>query len=110
MDAYVQHPQQFVYHSGNTMKSVCQVARNAPAEKKRVVFAEGEEEHVRRALQIPDRRERRQADPDRPPERDRESHARNRGAERVVCGGPLRRIDNCYSSEDHYASFKRIVE
>ena len=36
--------------------------------------------------------------------------AHNRGAKRVVCGGPLKRIDNCYYSDDHYASFKRIVE
>jgi len=36
--------------------------------------------------------------------------ARNRGARRIVCGGPLRRTDNCYYSDDHYASFKRIVE
>lgn len=36
--------------------------------------------------------------------------ARNRGARRIVCGGPLRRTDNCYYTGDHYASFKRIVE
>lgn len=36
--------------------------------------------------------------------------ARNRGARRIVCGGPLRRIDNCFYSDDHYASFKRIIE
>ncbi|KAF1030118.1 MAG: Guanyl-specific ribonuclease Sa [Burkholderia plantarii] len=36
--------------------------------------------------------------------------ARNRGAKRIVCGGPLRRVDNCFYSDDHYASFKRIVE
>ena len=36
--------------------------------------------------------------------------ARNRGARRIVCGGPLRRTDNCYYSDDHYTSFKRIVE
>jgi ribonuclease T1 len=36
--------------------------------------------------------------------------ARNRGARRIVCGGPLRRIDNCFYSDDHYDSFKRIVE
>lgn len=36
--------------------------------------------------------------------------ARNRGARRIVCGGPLRRIDNCFYSDDHYNSFKRIVE
>ncbi len=36
--------------------------------------------------------------------------ARNRGARRIVCGGPLGRIDNCFYSDDHYNSFKRIVE
>lgn len=36
--------------------------------------------------------------------------ARNRGARRIVCGGPLRRIDNCFYTDDHYNSFKRIVE
>jgi ribonuclease T1 len=37
-------------------------------------------------------------------------HARNRGARRIVCGGPPRRTDNCFYSVDHYNSFKRIVE
>lgn len=37
-------------------------------------------------------------------------HARNRGARRIVCGGPPRQTDDCYYSDDHYASFKRIVE
>jgi ribonuclease T1 len=37
-------------------------------------------------------------------------HARNRGARRIVCGGPLARTDNCYYSDDHYTSFNRIVE
>jgi ribonuclease T1 len=36
--------------------------------------------------------------------------ARNRGARRIVCGGPLRRIDTCFYSGDHYNSFRRIVE
>jgi ribonuclease T1 len=36
--------------------------------------------------------------------------ARNRGARRIVCGGPPKRTDNCFYSDDHYASFKRIVE
>jgi ribonuclease T1 len=36
--------------------------------------------------------------------------ARNRGARRIVCGGPPRRTDNCYYSDDHYASFNRIIE
>ena len=26
---------------------------------------------------------------------------RNRGARRIVCGGPPRRLDNCFSSDDH---------
>ncbi|HEY1611927.1 MAG TPA: ribonuclease [Paraburkholderia sp.] len=36
--------------------------------------------------------------------------AGNRGARRIVCGGPLKQTGNCYYSDDHYASFKRIVE
>jgi ribonuclease T1 len=36
--------------------------------------------------------------------------ARNRGARRIVCGGPLQRINNCFYTDDHYTSFRRIVE
>jgi ribonuclease T1 len=36
--------------------------------------------------------------------------ARNRGARRIVCGGPLRRTDNCFYTDDHYQSFNRIIE
>ena len=36
---------------------------------------------------------------------------RNRGARRIVCGGPVRiRPNACYYTSDHYSSFKRIVE
>jgi malate dehydrogenase (oxaloacetate-decarboxylating)(NADP+) len=52
MDAYTQHLQQFVYHSGTTMKPIFQLARAVESEKKRIVFAEGEEERVLRAVQI----------------------------------------------------------
>src|SRR5476649_308950 len=52
MDAYEQHLQQFVYHSGTTMKPVFQLARSVDPDKKRIVFAEGEEERVLRAVQI----------------------------------------------------------
>jgi malate dehydrogenase (oxaloacetate-decarboxylating)(NADP+) len=52
MDAYEQHLQQFVYHSGTTMKPIFQLARSVDAGKKRIVFAEGEEERVLRAVQI----------------------------------------------------------
>ena len=52
MDAYAQHLQQFVYHSGTTMKPIFQIARAAEPGKKRIVFAEGEEERVLRAVRI----------------------------------------------------------
>ena len=35
----------------------------------------------------------------------------HRGARRIVCGGTqIRTPDACYYTEDHYASFRRIVE
>ena len=52
MQAYTDHLQQFVYHSGNFMKPVFQIAKKAPASKKRIVFAEGEDERVLRAVQV----------------------------------------------------------
>ncbi|WP_296652060.1 NADP-dependent malic enzyme [Paraburkholderia sp.] len=52
MDAYEQHLQHFVYHSGTTMKPIFQLARSVEPEKKRIVFAEGEEERILRAVQI----------------------------------------------------------
>jgi len=37
--------------------------------------------------------------------------ASNRGARRIVCGGvPARQPEVCYYSDDHYASFRRIVQ
>jgi ribonuclease T1 len=37
-------------------------------------------------------------------------YARNRGAKRIVCGGTEPTApEACYYSDDHYASFKRIV-
>lgn len=36
---------------------------------------------------------------------------RHRGARRIVCGGKIPQTpDNCYYTDDHYASFRRIVE
>lgn len=52
MDAYQQHLQQFVYHSGTIMKPIFAVARSTAADKKRIVFCEGEEERILRAVQI----------------------------------------------------------
>lgn len=37
--------------------------------------------------------------------------ARNRGARRIVCGGPQpQEPDICYYTSDHYSSFRQIVE
>jgi ribonuclease T1 len=37
--------------------------------------------------------------------------ARNRGARRIVCGGiPTTEPEVCYYTDDHYASFRRIVQ
>jgi malate dehydrogenase (oxaloacetate-decarboxylating)(NADP+) len=48
-DAYRQQLAQFVYHSGAVMKPIFDAARKAP---RRVVFAEGEDERVMRAVQV----------------------------------------------------------
>jgi malate dehydrogenase (oxaloacetate-decarboxylating)(NADP+) len=49
MEGYRQQLAQFVYHSGSSMKPVFDVAKSAP---KRVLYAEGEEERVLRAVQV----------------------------------------------------------
>ena len=48
-DAYHQRLLQFVYHSGLLMKPIFQAAKDAP---RRIVFAEGEDERVLRAVQV----------------------------------------------------------
>jgi len=50
MDAYRERLQSFVYASGTTMKPIFMAAKKAS--KKRVAYAEGEEERVLRAAQI----------------------------------------------------------
>ncbi|NVO05746.1 MAG: guanine-specific ribonuclease N1 and T1 [Rhodoferax sp.] len=35
--------------------------------------------------------------------------SRDRGARRIVCGGPATMPDACYYSADHYANFRQIV-
>ena len=52
LQAYADSLQQFVYHSGTFMKPLFQLAKAAKAELKRIVFAEGEEERVLRAVQV----------------------------------------------------------
>ena len=37
------------------------------------------------------------------------ANTRDRGARRIVCGGQATAPDNCYYTDDHYASFRRIV-
>ncbi len=36
--------------------------------------------------------------------------SRDRGARRIVCGGPVRAPHACFYTADHYASFRQIVE
>ena len=36
--------------------------------------------------------------------------AKNRGARRIVCGGKPTAPDACWYTDDHYASFRRILE
>jgi len=52
LDAYAQRLLQFVYHSGTLMQPIFAAARKAPPERSRIVFAEGEDERVLRAVQI----------------------------------------------------------
>jgi malate dehydrogenase (oxaloacetate-decarboxylating)(NADP+) len=51
-DAYEQRLLQFVYHSGTLMQPIFAVARKVASERNRIVFAEGEDERVLRAVQI----------------------------------------------------------
>jgi malate dehydrogenase (oxaloacetate-decarboxylating)(NADP+) len=51
-DAYRNQLQQFVYHSGTLMKPLFSIAKRVSANQKRIVFAEGEDERVLRAVQI----------------------------------------------------------
>jgi ribonuclease T1 len=36
--------------------------------------------------------------------------ASDRGQRRIVCGGPRKQINDCYYTDDYYASFKRIAQ
>jgi malate dehydrogenase (oxaloacetate-decarboxylating)(NADP+) len=51
-DAYFDQLQQFVYHSGAAMKPLFSIAKKVPKGQKRIVFSEGEDERVMRAVQI----------------------------------------------------------
>jgi len=51
-DAYRNQLQQFVYHSGTLMKPLFTIAKGVPEAQKRIVFCEGEDERVLRAVQI----------------------------------------------------------
>ena len=52
LDAYRSRLVQFVYQSGTMMKPIFASARATPPEKKRIVFAEGEESRVLHAVQV----------------------------------------------------------
>ena len=51
-EAYGQRLLQFVYHSGTLMQPIFSAARTASPERSRIVYAEGEDERVLRAVQI----------------------------------------------------------
>jgi malate dehydrogenase (oxaloacetate-decarboxylating)(NADP+) len=52
LDAYGQKLEQFIYHSGTLMAPIFAAARKIPPERSRIVYAEGEDERVLRAVQI----------------------------------------------------------
>jgi malate dehydrogenase (oxaloacetate-decarboxylating)(NADP+) len=52
MDAYRSQLTNFVYHSGILMKPVFTAAKRAPEDKKRILYAEGEDERVLRAVRV----------------------------------------------------------
>ena len=52
LDAYRQRLQQFVYHSGTLMQPIFAAARRIAPQRSRIVYAEGEDERVLRAVQI----------------------------------------------------------
>src|SRR6202051_256453 len=52
LEAYGRRLQQFVYHSGTLMQPIFAAARALPAERSRIVYAEGADERVLRAVQI----------------------------------------------------------
>jgi len=52
LEAYADSLQEFVYRSGTFMKPLFSVAKGTHPELKRIVYAEGEEERVLRAVQV----------------------------------------------------------
>ncbi len=52
LEAYRQRLQQFVYHSGTLMQPIFAAARKIAPQHSRIVYAEGEDERVLRAVQI----------------------------------------------------------
>ena len=52
LEAYSRRLQQFVYHSGTLMQPIFAAARKIAPERSRIVYAEGEDERVLRAVQI----------------------------------------------------------
>ncbi|MDY7579857.1 NADP-dependent malic enzyme [Herbaspirillum sp. RTI4] len=52
MAAYAAKLEQFVYHSGTFMRPMFAIAKKTPADKKRIIYAEGEEERILRAVQV----------------------------------------------------------
>ncbi|GAC1307548.1 MAG: NADP-dependent malic enzyme [Steroidobacteraceae bacterium] len=52
LEEYSRRLQQFVYHSGSLMQPIFAAARESTLQRSRIVYAEGEDERVLRAVQI----------------------------------------------------------
>jgi malate dehydrogenase (oxaloacetate-decarboxylating)(NADP+) len=50
--AYEQQLQHFVYHSGTLVRPLFEAAKRVPKNRKRIIYAEGEDERILRAAQI----------------------------------------------------------
>jgi malate dehydrogenase (oxaloacetate-decarboxylating)(NADP+) len=107
MEAYREKLQTFVYASGTTMKPIFDAARLAA--KKRVAYAEGEEERVLRAAQIVVD-EAGAADADRPPGHHRPAHREVRPAPEGRRG--LRRGQHRHDHRyrDFWQTYHRMTE
>ena len=102
-DAYIQGLNEFVYHSGMIMKPVFSQAKMAP---KRIVFAEGEDERVLRAVQVIRDEGIALPDPDRPPCRDQPPHRGGRPAyPRRGADFEVVHADNCPFFDEHFEEF-----
>ena len=98
---------QFVYHSGLLMKPIFDAAKKAP---KRIVYAEGEDERVLRAVQVVVDEGLAQPDPRRPAGGDREAHRALRPAHQAGHGLRDRSIPSATTRfRDYWTEYYRLT-